>query len=155
MARARARVSVRFDTGRLDEYARRLPTVGKEAAQEIAHSIRDVASQIAPKDTTSLSQSIYVSDGEDSDYSERAGAAEAVNDNVVILEEIRPEFAISLSGGPAATYTVVVGVAASHGIFQEYGTATMSPQPYFTPAIEPSRDAFQRDFERRLKELSP
>lgn len=108
-----------------------------EAIDDSAANIQQFASEIAPMDTGSLRASIYVTNGTDSDYNERVGAAESLNDDVVILEEIDPEFVISPSSSSATgkdSYLVVVGVAAEHGAPQEFGTRFISPQPFLTPA---------------------
>jgi HK97 gp10 family phage protein len=114
----------------------------RAAVDQTASDIQANASARAPRDTGSLAESIYVTNGTDSDYVERVGSAESLNHNVVILDEIDPEFAISLGGGPAATYASVVGVAAAHGIFQELGTRFQSPQPFLIGSVEVARDEF-------------
>ena len=106
------------------------------AVNETAVELRDWAVTIAPKDTGSLRDSIYVNNGEESDYNLCVARAENDNPDVVILEEIDPEFVISLSGGGKSNdILVVVGVAASHGAPQEFGTRNMRPQPFMRPAI--------------------
>lgn len=114
----------------------------RQAVDDTAHDIQTTASQRAPRDTGSLAASIYVNNGEESDYVERTADAQARNKEVVILEEVDPEFAISLSGGTDASYVSVVGVAAGHGIFQEFGTRFQPPQPFMFGAIEVARDEF-------------
>lgn len=141
MATRTPRISVRVNTDRLDKLTADLPGKVKAIVDETALSIQFRAKQIAPKDTTSLSESIYHNNGDESDYALRTAIARGVNRDVIILEEISPDFVLSLSGGDAE-YTQVIGVAAGHGIFLEYGTRFMAPQPYMTPAVEPERDAF-------------
>jgi HK97 gp10 family phage protein len=93
------------------------------------------ASQLAPKDTRALSNSIYVNNGDVSDYSERVSVASGLNPDMVALEEIDPEFVISVSTSPGNdTYLSVVGVAAHYGLFQELGTSNNRAQPFMFPA---------------------
>ena len=135
------RVTVYVNTDRLDELIRVLPGRMKAAVDETGFAIRDRAEQIAPRDTGSLAASLYVTNGEDTDYWLRTGQAAAVNDDAVILEEIRPDSVISLSGGGEG-YMVVVGAAVEHGEPVEFGTRFMAAQPFMTPSVEPERDEF-------------
>lgn len=141
VAAAQTRVFVRLRKDRLDGLIANLTRKTREAVDETATNIQFRAKQIAPKDTTSLSESIYINNGEESDYLQRTSTARSVNREVIILEQIDPEFAISL-GDTHAQYTQVIGVAAGHGMFIEFGTRFMPPQPYMTPAVEPERDQF-------------
>lgn len=106
------------------------------AVEKTARNIRDFASQIAPRDTGSLAESLYVSSPAGSDYGQRAGVAASRNPQATIQPEVQPQFVLSLSG-PASqnAYVAVVGVAAGHGIFQEFGTRYMGAQPFLYPAV--------------------
>ena len=125
----------------------------KLAVDETAVAIQTNARQIAPRDTGSLSESIYVNNGDESDYATRTAAARGVNDNVTILPEIRPDLVISLGGGDPE-YSAVVGVAAGHGMFLEFGTRFMDPQPYMTPAVEPQRDQFVDRMRQQMESIT-
>jgi len=122
----------------------------RTAVDETAFDIQTDAAQMAPRDTGSLAASIYINNGDESDYTQRVAVAESLNRDVVILERIDPEFVISLSGGPDASYGSVVGVAAAHGIFQELGTRFQPPQPFMIGAAEVARD----DFEARMSRVA-
>jgi len=135
-------ITVRVDTANIGKLIAQLSAKSQEAVNETAATIQSRASQMAPKDTTSLAESIYVNNGEQSDYAARTGRARNVNRDVIILEEIRPEFSITLFGSSDQGYSAVVGVAAAHGVYQEYGTRFMGPQPFLTPSVEPMRDVF-------------
>lgn len=142
------KVSLRLGT--MNALPRLMRERSKRAVDETATQIQINARQIAPRDTGSLSESIYVNNGESSDYSTRTAAARAVNKQVRILEEIRPDFVISLGGGDPE-YSAVVGVAAEHGLPVEFGTRFMDPQPYMTPAVEPQRDQFIDRMKQQLQ----
>lgn len=115
----------------------------RAAVDASALNIQTRASQTAPRDTGSLAESIYHNNGTDSDYTSRTAQARSLNHDVVILDEIDPEFVISLSTGDDNGYVVVVGAAASHGIFQEYGTRFMRSSPFMTPAALGEQSTFE------------
>lgn len=122
-----------------------LNTRMKAAVDTTAENIRTRAYQMAPRDTGSLAESLYVSkgDADNSDYSQHAARAQTVNPRAVIVPEVMPSLVISLSGvGGPSSYIAIIGAAVSHGIFQELGTRYMAPQPFMFPAIEPERSNF-------------
>lgn len=136
-----SRVTVTVNTAALRALIEALPGRGREAVVETAQAIRERAVQIAARDTGSMAASVYVNDGEDSDYFQRVGQALSLNRGVQIVPEVNPEFVMALSGGDT-TNAAVVGVAAGHGIHVELGTRFMAAQPFMTPAVEPERDLF-------------
>jgi hypothetical protein len=105
----------------------------QDACAESGHAIQATYEQNAPKDTRSMSLSVYVhgADGQ-SDYGTRTAAADAVNPRVAILPEL------PAPPKPGA----VVGVAASHGVHNEFGTSRMPARPTFTDAVETERARF-------------
>lgn len=135
------RTKVTVDDRGLRALIRFLPGEAKVAVAETASEIRMLAAALAAIDTGSMAASIYITNGEESDYSQAAGNAKRLNPAVVIVPEVQPEFALSLSGGNDIPATVV-GVAAGHGIYNEYGTRFMASQPFLTPAAEQERDEF-------------
>jgi HK97 gp10 family phage protein len=151
-ARASFPVAVTLRIGALNQLPRIIKEQTRKAVDETAAEIQTRARQIAPRDTGSLSESIYVTNGTDSDYTTRTSAARGVNRRVTILEEIRPDFVISPSGGDAE-YSAVIGVAAEHGEPVEFGTRYMDPQPYMTPSVEPQRDEFVTRLKKNLTSL--
>lgn len=136
-----ARVIVRSNN--IGALITRIGEHARAAVDQTATNLRDNASVRAPRDTGSLAASIYVNNGTESDYLQRAATAESLNRDVVILEEIDPEFVISLGGSADAAYASVVGVAAGHGIFQELGTRFQPPQSFLFSAVEVARDEFE------------
>lgn len=100
----------------------------------VSADIQTRAEAMAPRDTGSLAASIYRSNGTESDYNLRASRAQALNKDVVIVPEVDPEFVISTSGDNSSTFSTVVGPAAQHGLFQEFGTRNMRAQPFLMPA---------------------
>jgi HK97 gp10 family phage protein len=143
MASSRVTFSVRVVSNNLPSLAPRVLKNVKQAIDDTADGIRDFASQIAPVDTGSLRESIYVNNGTDSDYTLRSTTAESLNKNVEILPEIDPEFVISTTLSKSQdAYTVVIGVAAGHGIFQEFGTRFQPSQAYLRPAALSAENTF-------------
>ncbi len=102
-----------------------------KSVEAAAKAIMEQAMANAPVATGFLQSSIYVELHDSSTYGQGAvpGAAGAT-----MLPEI-----------PKAEndQTAYVAVAASYGIFQELGTARMSPQPYLVPALEAVRAQFE------------
>lgn len=131
---ARLRSSARVVSNRIASVVVGIETNTREGVDTVAAQIQARAEATAPKDTGSLSVSIYRTNGDQSDYTQRVTRAEALNDDVLILPEIRPEFVISTSGGARPTYSSLIAAAASHGIFQELGTRFQRPQPFLLPA---------------------
>lgn len=140
----RTTITVRND--RLVALIRDLPLRNKAVVAGTSQTIRDRASQMAPRDTGSLAESLYVntSDG-DSDYSQRAGSAMARNAQAVIVQEVRPEFVISLSGSTEGALMAVVGAAVSHAAPNEFGTVHMGAHPFLIPSVEGTREDFISD----------
>ena len=64
---------------------------------------------------------------------------------VEILDEVTPEFAISLSGSNENEYAVIVGVAVDYAIFQEEGTRHMAAHPFMRPSILAEEPDFIND----------
>jgi hypothetical protein len=119
-----------------------------EVVDDTATGIRERASALSPRDTGSLAASWYTNNGDNSDYSQRAAAARSANDDATIMPEVAPEFALSLSGGGEAAYTVVVGSAVEHATYQEFGTTYQNGRPSLIPALEAFRDEFVSDMSR-------
>jgi len=116
----------------------------REVVDTTANDIQDRASAIAPRRTGAMANSIYVNNGENSDYSTRVSIAAALNRDMQALEEIDPEFVIMLNATPGArAYIAVVGVAAHYGAAVELGTVNQRAQPYLLPAAEVARNDFE------------
>lgn len=119
----------------LEQWASVLPNALQAACTVEAQAIQDEFEQQAPKDTRSLSLSVYVTTADGySDYSVRTSAADSVNPAVAILPELPAPPA------PGAR----VAVAASHGQFVEFGTVRMGARPVFIPSVERARQRFPR-----------
>ena len=149
MARSRFNIttSVRFDRTR--QVAALIGLNSQNTVDQAARDLQTLAYQLSPVDTGALRNSIYVNNGSTSDYQTRVGTAERLNPDMEALEEIPPEFAISLSGGAASgDYITVVGVAAHYGIFLEEGTVNQPPQSFMRPASEAISDEFQASMAR-------
>jgi len=99
------------------------------AVGDIAREVRDGAVSNAARDTGSMASGVYVATADGSDYGERMAEARDANPEVVILDEVAPD-------GPGEA---VVGCAAGHSIYVEYGTRNMAAQPFLTPAAEAAR----------------
>jgi hypothetical protein len=136
-------VTVTLQADRLAQLLRQIPQRAKTAVDETADEIRDTSSQLAPRDTGSLSSSMYVSNGDESDYAQRSGQARSQNPDAIIVQEVRPEFVLSLGGGSNDNaYLAVVGAAVAHGIYQELGTRFIGSRAFMIPATEGASTAF-------------
>ena len=135
MARQGFNVTTTVRFNRIPQVIAAIQQNTRNAVLQTAADVQERAHAVAPRDTGSLAESIYINNGDTSDYGQRTATAQGLNKDVVILEEIRPEFVISLSGGNDASFVAVVGVAAGHGIFNELGTRHMRPQPFMYPAV--------------------
>jgi HK97 gp10 family phage protein len=139
---ARGQFTVRLNNDRLVSLIRAMPNRTRASVDQSLNNIRDRARQQAPRDTGSLIASLYVSNGERSDYAQCAGTARGLNPQAVIEPEVRPEFVLSLFG-QVGGFAGVVGSAVSHAPFNEYGTVHMSARPFLIPAVESESSAFQ------------
>jgi HK97 gp10 family phage protein len=120
-----------------------IPVKSKQNVEDAAHAIQQLAAQLAPVQTGALRSSVYVSSPAGSDYAEHSGEAESRNPLAFILDEIKPEFVLSLFGSSSdSTYTAVVGVAVNYGLFIEFGTRYMGAKPFMTPSAEVVRTQF-------------
>lgn len=135
-------ITFRANTDPLVALVRDFPRRSHRAVDESASAIRDLASQLAPRDTGSLSASLYVATPDGSDYGQHASEAQSLNPNANIVPEVRPEFVMSLGTGNEGLYVAVVGWAVEHGLFQELGTRYQAAQPFLFPAVENERSAF-------------
>lgn len=113
----------------LEQLATSLPERASRGVAGVARELRDLAAAAAPRATGSMAASIYVATHDGSDYAERTADALARNPKAVMLEEVTPD-------GPSEA---IVGVAANHGIFLEYGTVRHAASPFLTPAAEAAR----------------
>lgn len=139
---ARGRFTVRLNNDRLINLIRAMPNRTRASVDQTTSTIRDRARQMAPRDTGSLIASLYVSNGEDSDYAQCAATARSLNPAAVIEQEVRPEFVLSLFGATGG-FAGVVGSAVAHAVFNEHGTVHMSARPFLIPAVEAESSAFQ------------
>jgi hypothetical protein len=111
--------------------AQRMPDIVDQAAVDL----QTRASQFAPVDTGALRNSIYVNNGNASDYGQRVSIASGLNPDMTPLPMIDPQFVIPVSTSPGPnSYVTVVGVAAEYGLFQELGTRNNRAQPFMFPA---------------------
>jgi hypothetical protein len=113
------------------------------AVDGTAHSIQQLSSELAPRRTGALAASIYVSTPNGSDYGQHESAAQSLNPEAIITQEVTPNNAQYITGPPPdSAYVDIVGVAVNYGIFNELGTYKMAPHPFLYPSVEPARDAF-------------
>jgi HK97 gp10 family phage protein len=112
------------------------------AVGDIAGNVRDLADATAAHLTGSMAASVYVATHDGSDYGDRTAEAMALNAKAVMLEEVTPD-------GPNEA---IVGVAASYGIYVEYGTRYAAAQPFLTPAAEAVRGNIAEHVKIRLEE---
>jgi hypothetical protein len=113
------------------------------AVDATAEDVQLMAGAAAPKDTRSLTESIYKRTPKRDDYAERVGAAQARNPRVKIL-----------AAAPKPTgHAAVVAVAAGHGVPQEYGTRHMPAHPFWTQAVERGRVRFRARMQAAIREV--
>lgn len=148
--RATVHVDIRVD--RTAQVAALLTRVIKQTTAFNADALAFAAESLAPVDTGALRASIYVNDGDASTYDTRVGQAERLNPDMEALDEIHPEFVISLQDVTDKAYVVVVGVAAHYGIFQEEGTVFQPPQSFLRPAAESIGSEFQNDMTDAIRQ---
>jgi HK97 gp10 family phage protein len=142
-AAAGLHVTVRANTARLDRAGGVIKAAAEQIVRNSAQNISDRAKQTAPVDTGALRQSIYLNDGDASTYATSVSVARQLNPDAQIVNEVDPEFAISLSHGGSSGYTVVVGAGVNYAIYQEYGTRHMRAQPFMIPSAESERGNFE------------
>ena len=124
----------------LPESSEALHKAVSKIVRKAAFDIQREAMRNAPVDTGFLKGSIYVVTKGGSTYDQ---AAQAQEDNP--KAELLPEIA-----QPPDDQTAFVGVGASYGLFQEFGTVNMPAQPYLTPAaelIKPQYEAAMKSLE--------
>jgi HK97 gp10 family phage protein len=136
-------VSVTLNNVKLVRLIGQLGPNAATAVDETARSIQELSREIAPRRTGALSQSIYVSTPNESDYGQHASAASSLNPLAQIQQEVTPHNAQYITGPPPDTaYADIVGVAVQYGLFNELGTRYMAPHPFLFPSIEPNKNTF-------------
>jgi HK97 gp10 family phage protein len=103
----------------------------EDTVVQVCLQIQQNAKALAPVDTSFLQSSIYTSTKDGDTYG--AGFGDPPGD-ATTLEDIGP---------PPDSGTGYVAVAASYGIYQEFGTRKMGAQPYLIPALEMEKAAFE------------
>ena len=118
----------------------------KQAVDDTAVDLQTMAFQLAPVDTGALRNSIYINNGDSSDYTTRVAIAGNLRPEMQALDELDPEFVISLQGSTSGpnVYVTVIGVAAHYGLFQEEGTVFQPPQSFMRPAAESMGDELSK-----------
>src|SRR5215510_693058 len=139
-------ISVTIRSNRIQEVIRNLGNGVERVVEQTASDIQRRASVIAPVDTSALRNSIYVSNlNGNSDYSQHAAQASALNPLAQITPEVRPGQVIWLSGNGNITHAAVVGPCVHYGVYQELGTRFMGAQPYMIPSILAAQNTFIPD----------
>lgn len=114
-----------------------------QVIKKAAFDIQANAQAGAPVDTGFLKSSIYTVTSDSSTY----GQADTPPGDSSLLPPVEP---------PPDDLTAFIGVGANYGIYQEFGTRFMPPQPYLAPAVEQERPAFEAAagaIEAKMKEL--
>jgi len=135
--------SVRIGRSLLTGLAATLSDRANQAVGDIARQVQVGAVSNAVRDTGSMAEGVYVTTTDGSDYGERTAAATDANPKVVILEEVTPD-------GPGEA---IVGCAAGHSIYVEYGTRSMPAQPFLTPAAEAARGGMADAVKVRIESI--
>jgi hypothetical protein len=121
-----------------------------DAVRESSHYMQDIAKSIAPVLTGAFRESIYVNGPNDeSDYSERAGAAANLRPGVVLVPE---QIAANLDPqvqrlrdrlGRFSLPEAIVSSAVIYAAYLEEGTAFMAPRPTFRQAALMTEQPFK------------
>ncbi len=122
------------DTRELDRITANCDMNTEQILRRLAFEIMGDAKQLAPRDTSALSNSIYVDTGKENGYEQAAQAAHSARPGV----ETEP--ALNTEKGQ-----VVVAAAVEYAGFVEFGTPARPnypKQPYFIPAFERVRGKF-------------
>lgn len=97
-----------------------------DAVRDSAHYSRDYATAIAPIRTGALRDSFYVhGPNNESDYAERAAAAENANPRANIVREVRD----ATEGTDTRKPKAIVASAVEYALYLEEGTVHMAPRP--------------------------
>lgn len=105
--------------------------------ENLAQMARAKAEELAAKDTTAMSLSVYVNGPNSSDYAEHRDQAISARPELHPDKE-GPEVLVEVERPKAMERNVAVG--ASYGIYQEMGTVKMAAHPFLGPAFEYIRD---------------
>lgn len=106
----------------LPELAEKLTKALDEAVRKAAFDIQAAAQAAAPVGPTGfLKNSVYVKTDKESTY----GAIQEPQEGQEALPEVEPP----------KKHQAVVAVAATYGVYVEFGTVHMSARPYLTPAV--------------------
>jgi HK97 gp10 family phage protein len=114
-------VKLTLDTRELERIAAGLNRNKREVVKAVAFEIERMAKQLAPKDTSSLANSIYtqIEGGGGSSPQEPSNGAQ--------MEELP---------APSGDIIAIVGTGMEYAAYQEFGTSKMASQPYLGPAVE-------------------
>lgn len=122
------------NTRELDRITANCDLNTEQILRRLAFEIVGDAKQLAPRDTSALSNSIYAATDKEDGYEQAAQAAHSANPGVVTEPAPRPE------KGQA-----VVAAAVEYAGYVEFGTPARPnypKQPYFIPAFERVRGKF-------------
>jgi HK97 gp10 family phage protein len=119
---------ITLDAGELDRIAKEMGRNKRDIVKAIAFEIERMAAQLAPKDTSSLANSIHtrLQDGGSSPQAPTNGAQ---------MEDL-PD--------PTGDVLAIVGSGVEYAAYQEFGTVHMASQPYLGPAVEYHADKLNR-----------
>lgn len=115
-----------------DEFSDQLMKALGQVVRKTAFDVQAAAQANAPVDTGNLRNSIYTKTSEGNNYPGNA------SDHLVEDQT-----------GEANDLTAYVAVAASYGIYQEFGTTHIPAHPYLGPAV----DSVQSSFESALEAI--
>ena|SRR5215471_16329254 len=131
------------------EIAAAFGQVAQDLVDKVATDVEETAQQNCPVDTGFLRDTIYVRTYTRSDYKGGGRVSKKAKQSGSYTLKSVPQ--------PPNQYTAYVAVGASYGAFVELGTVKMSAQPFFFPAVEANRDAFEReagDLEAQIRKFA-
>jgi HK97 gp10 family phage protein len=114
-------IKITLDTAKLDQIAASLKKNRNDILAAFGFEVERQAAQLAPKDTSTLANSIHTKI--------QGGGGTRPQDpaNGASMEEL-PE--------PEGNTVVIVGSGVEYAVYQELGTERMAAQPFLGPALE-------------------
>jgi HK97 gp10 family phage protein len=126
-----------------DEIAGKLDDALSKVVTKTALTIQRAAAKNAPVDTGFLRNSIYTVTASESTYVKRSASAKRKKKKKKGSASSGAEMLPAVAA-PSDKNTAFVAVGANYGAFVELGTARTPAQPYFYPAIDNAKPAFER-----------
>ena len=134
------------------EVRRKVEKALMKAARMIGGTVAGHATELAPRDTGLLANSItFAIGGEPPEKMSYQGNDKDKNGNPIEVKEGHYEGVAPADDD--GEITVYVGTNVEHGTYNELGTVKMNARPFLRPAFENFREEINQIFEKNLSEL--